>query len=239
MNSTLVSVYRRARGAAGDLTRAVPGAMTMLPRIASVSVQKLLGRSDYGRWSNPASLEKWWDSRTKVIAGLIPPRARVLEFGAGRCQLQHHLPDGCSYVPSDLVPRQPGTIVCDLNHRPLPDLRHVGASVAVFAGVLEYMNDLPSIAQWLARQTGMAIASYDYLKSRPMTAERATELLRRRHFGYHNDCTLNELEATFARAGFQCVGRETWEAQAVLVFATSENDAARPSAQDVRAAGSP
>jgi hypothetical protein len=213
--------------------------MTMLPRIASVSIQKLLGRSDYRRWSHPASLEKWWDSRTRVIAGLIPPGARVLEFGAGRCQLQQYLPEGCSYVPSDLVPRQSGTIVCDLNHRPLPDLRHVGADVAVFAGVLEYMHDLPSMVQWLSRQAPMVIASYDYLKSRPWTAARASELLQRRHFGYHNNCTLDEIEAVFLEAGFQCVDRETWQTQAVLVFVKPANDAERARSHGTPGVGSP
>ena len=81
-------------------------------------------------------------SARKEIAKLIPAGSNVIEFGAGRRQLEKFLPAGCTYTPSDLVDRGPGTIVCDLNRPPLPDLRHLRLKVAVFGGVLEYVADV-------------------------------------------------------------------------------------------------
>jgi hypothetical protein len=218
MVGPVLAVYRRARRTAGSIRRTVPAMMTMMPRIASVSLQKLTGRADYARWSNPENLEKWWDSRTRTIAQLIPAGSRVIEFGAGRCQLERYLPAGCSYVPSDLAPRQPGTIVCDLNRRPLPDLRHVKANVAVFSGVLEYMSDLPSVVQWLSGQTSRIVASYDHVTVGAGPWSHFSLLLRRRNFGYLNNYTLEQLKAVFAREGFRCTQTEQWQTQTILVF---------------------
>ena len=214
-----VRVYRRVRAFAGDVKRTASSVVSMMPRIARVSVQRLLGRSDYARWSNPESLEKWWDTRTQKLARFIPAQSRVVEFGAGRRQLPHYLAQGCTYVASDLTQRSPDMIVCDLNRRPLPDLRHLKANVAVFAGVLEYVRDLPAVAVWLAQQTSMTVASYDHVKSKPATVARIVELCRRRYFGYHNDYTLEELTAIFSSAGFRCVQTDVWDSQRIMVFA--------------------
>lgn len=211
--------YRRVRALAGNVKRTLPVAVSMMPRIAQVSVQRLLGRSDYGRWSDPESLEHWWVARTQKLATLIPPQTRVLEFGAGRCQLQQYLDSSCSYFASDLTPRGPDTILCDLNRRPLPDLQHLHADIAVFGGVLEYVRDLPSLAAWLAAQTPAAVASYDYVKSEPGTVARMVELFRRSYFGYLNHYTLRELASIFAGVGLHCVRTEQWTSQKVMLFA--------------------
>jgi hypothetical protein len=221
-------MYRRARAIAGNVKRSLPGVVSMMPRVASVSVQRLLGRSDYARWSNPESLEKWWDTRTQKLARFIPPHSRVVEFGAGRRQLPLYLAPGCTYFASDLTQRSPDMIVCDLNRRPLPDLRQLNADVAVFAGVLEYVRDLPAVAAWLSEQTSMTVASYDHVKSKPATAARIVELCRRRYFGYHSDYTLEELTAVFAGAGFRCVESDAWVSQTIMVFSPS---ASRPIAR--------
>jgi hypothetical protein len=214
-------VYRRVRALAGGVRRTAPGVVSMMPRIARVSFQRLLGRSDYARWSNPESLEQWWDTRTQKLARFVPAGSRVVEFGAGRRQLQHFLAPGCTYFPSDLTQRSPDTIVCDLNRRPLPDLRHLNSDVALFAGVLEYMKDLPSLAAWLSGQTSVIVASYDCVKSRPATLTRVVELFSRSHFGYLNHHTLAELTAVFSGAGFRCVQQDVWDSQKIMVFATA------------------
>lgn len=61
--------------------------------------------SDLTRWENIENLHEEWDSRTIMIARLIPPNSRVLEFGAARLVLRDHLPINCSYQPSDIVDR--------------------------------------------------------------------------------------------------------------------------------------
>ena len=110
---------------------------------------KIFGASDVSRWADAGKFNDW-EERTKLIATLIPAEARVIEFGAGKRQLEKHLDSTCTYVPSDLVSRGPDTIVLDLNKRPLPDLSTQSFDVAVLAGVLEYVADLPSFVRWLA-----------------------------------------------------------------------------------------
>jgi hypothetical protein len=76
--------------------------------------------SDRERWADLRNHEVDWDERTRAIARLIPPGSHVIEFGAGRRQLESRLPEDCSYSASDLVDRGLGTLLCDLNRRPLP-----------------------------------------------------------------------------------------------------------------------
>ena len=131
-------------------------------RVARNVARRLQKRADYRRWTSPDGLQHWWDERTQLIATMVPPGTRVIEFGCGRRVLEHNLPRGCTYVPSDIVERGPDTVVCDLNASRLPDLRHLGLQVAVFSGVLEYVADVGAVARWLAGlgiQT--CIASYD------------------------------------------------------------------------------
>lgn len=171
---------------------------------------RAFNRSDYERWGNPKSLEPWWESRTRQVAGLIPKRARVIEFGAGLRWLERYLDASCTYIPSDLVDRGPGTIICDLNQRPLPDLRSLRFDVAVFVGVLEYVKDVPSVIRWLSGQVGSCVASYEYASGKPRTPRRLVESLRRAYYGYMNIYTEAEFLAIFARCGFMCTRVETW-----------------------------
>src|SRR5205814_2229019 len=116
------------------------------------------GGSDYRRWGDSRSLSPDWDSRTEQIARLIPPGATVLEFGAGRMTLRNYLPEGCQYTPCDLVDRGGGTIVCDLNARELPAFPPL--DVAVFSGVLEYINDINYLISHISGSVSTIIASY-------------------------------------------------------------------------------
>src|SRR5438105_2510155 len=103
-----------------------------------------------------SSLSPTWDTRTEMLAGLIKPGA--LEFGAGRMVLKNFLPANCVYTPSDLVDRKNGTWVCDLNSPELPAFP--SHDVAVFSGVLEYLNDLPMLAAHLSVFVQEVVASY-------------------------------------------------------------------------------
>ena len=116
-------------------------------RALKTSILKLIGRSDYFRWTPVDSLASNWDSRTMQIAKLISENSSVIEFGAGRQILRDYLPQGCQYTPSDLVDRGRGTIVCDLNSDALPQFSKF--DFAVFAGVMEYVNDIPRIVRHL------------------------------------------------------------------------------------------
>jgi hypothetical protein len=159
---------------------------------------RLLPRTDFRRWQDLSNYNHDWDERTKTIAGLIAPGSRVLEFGAGRRQLEALLPPGCRYIPSDLVSRGEGTIVCDLNSPPFPDLRELQIDTAVFGGVLEYVTDLPRLVSWLSGQVRTCIASYECARSAPRTFARLRESFERARIGWLNSYDEAELRRIFA-----------------------------------------
>jgi hypothetical protein len=193
-----------------------------IARLVKNASMRALGRSDYKRWSSPLGLEAWWDERTKAIAQLVPTGSKVIEFGAGRRQLEKFLPAGCTYTPSDLVDRGGGTIVCDLNARPLPDLSQLAPDVGVFGGVLEYLTDVPALAQWLATEgVKTCVVSFDPAPPELETVRRRRELGRRRYWGYMNNLTEEDLLRSFGSAGFVCTYRQIWTSQIILVFCHS------------------
>jgi hypothetical protein len=161
-------------------------------------IRRHFSGTDVARWSNLVNHDPLWNYRTRQIAELVPSAARVIEFGAGRRQLEKLLSPGCTYVPSDLVSRGPGTMVCDLNVRPLPDLSEFRPDVAVFGGVLEYLKDLRSLSIWLARHVTTLIASYECAVSRPKTIRRLIESAHRAREGLVNTYNEEELKAVFA-----------------------------------------
>jgi len=179
---------------------------------------RVLRRSDRKRWDDLANYEAWWDARTEKIARLVPPGSRVIEFGAGRRQLEKRLDPTCTYVPSDIADRGPGTLVCDLNRRPLPELRSLDVDTAVFGGVLEYMHDLESLALWLARHVSTCVASYSCVPPTTGILPRLRDRFERFYYGYMNACSEEELVAIFERAGFRCIARDPWTSQRVFLF---------------------
>jgi hypothetical protein len=204
----------RIRGAFSMPSRFLHTARTLLLRV--------LHRPDYRRWGNPDNLERRWDVRTRQLAQLIPKGSRVIEFGAGRRQLELYLDASCAYVPSDLIDRGPGTVVCDLNRRPLPELRLLQLDVAVFSGVLEYIGDLPSLLRWLSTQVSFCVASYSYVESRPRTIRRCVEVLHRACTGRMNPYTAEELVALFRSSGFIPIReQDTFDSQRLFLFGKS------------------
>lgn len=180
------------------------------------------GHADHGRWNSPEGLEQWWDERTKLLADWIPSGTRVIEFGAGRRRLEAFLPQDCVYIPSDLTDRGPGTIVCDLNQRPLPDLRSVAPSVAVFSGVLEYVKDIPTLVEWLV-ESGVRtfVLSFDPVPAGLSWYGMVRERRRRLFFGYMNLVTQSQLCSIFERAGLTRTREEVWTTQRLYSFERS------------------
>jgi hypothetical protein len=213
-----ISSLRRFVRAARSRCRSTVQLPFAAARVGANVARRSLGRADYGRWSSQDGLEDWWSARTQQIARLIKPGSRVIEFGAGQRRLEQYLDPTSTYVPSDLVSRGPGTIVFDLNQRPLFDLAAVGADVAVFAGVLEYVRDIDLIVRWLAAAVPMCIASYDCVSQRRSVLRRTRDWLRRTHFGYMSSLSENELRGCFAAAGFQCASCDAWTSQRIFTF---------------------
>jgi len=162
---------------------------------------KLFGISDVNRWVDVADYDDWVE-RTRLIAGLVPAGSRVIEFGAGHRRLQGLLSADCSYTPSDLASRGPDTIVFDLNARPLPDLRDQRFDVAVLAGVLEYVANLPSFTAWLAQQAPLCICSYGCVATPRHSPGRLKEHIDRARAGWANTLDERQLIDIFSAAGF-------------------------------------
>jgi hypothetical protein len=177
---------------------------------AATFYRQLRARSDVSRWSSLDSFDPSWGSRAELIAELVPEGSRVIEFGAGRRQLEALLPHGCTYIPSDLVDRGPGTLVVDLDDRPLPDLARLAPDLAVFAGVFEYLHHFADIPRWLAAQVPTCIASYECASSRAGTFARLRERSARLRNGWATTYTERELVDLFVAAGWDCSERRTW-----------------------------
>jgi hypothetical protein len=167
---------------------------------------RLFRVSDRERWKDLHNHDVDWDARTRAIASLVPPGSHVIEFGAGRRQLQRWLPGDCSYTPSDIVDRGSGTLLCDLNRRPLPTLgRKAPQQIAVFSGVIEYVVDLPSVLAWLAPQVDQIITSYNCAPPSDTAAKRLRVTAARLSAGWVNDFTQAEIIARFSDAEFKLV----------------------------------
>ena len=178
-----------------------------LVRSITTSLSIATGGSDYRRWRSPDSFSKDWDSRSSIIASLVPPDSAVIEFGAGRMALKDLLPSGCAYTPSDLIDRGGGTLVCDLNSKMLPPIpRH---DVAVFGGVLEYVHDVPRLISHLSNSVEIIVASYAVTDSNQEN---------RRGNGWVNDLSSSDILALFEAAGFRMDCEDHWGTQSIYRF---------------------
>lgn len=121
--------------------------------------------------------------------------------------LRSCVPEGCRYTPSDLVSRGDGTLICDLNAKVLPDFP--AHDVAVFSGVLEYVNDVPRLVSRLSESVGIVIASY-------ASTDYFPEVQRRRVYGWVNDYSSRELLGVFAQAGFRCDETQAWRSSQII-----------------------
>ncbi|OBA89881.1 hypothetical protein A5662_23600 [Mycobacteriaceae bacterium 1482268.1] len=182
------------------------------------SLPALLKRTDRKHWADPRSLHPGWEPRTKKAAELIPMHSRVIEFGAGNRVLERYLDPSCTYVASDLVERGPGTIVCDLNERPLPDLGVDVYDVAVFIGVLEYLRDVPAVLDWLAGSVPVCLLSYSYAETNPNLFRAMLDRVKRIIAGWMNSYSEEELRSLFRERGYVCVRSESWKSQHLMVF---------------------
>lgn len=162
--------------------------------------------SDVKRWENVDNLYAAWDARTQQIASLIDGGKSIIEFGAGRRILESFLPANCLYTPSDIVDRGGNTIVCNLNCDVLPFFHNY--DVAVFSGVLEYINDVPRLIQHLSNSVDTILTSYattDNNKNREIN-------------GWVNSFSSDQFIKIFTDNGFKCVHIEKWKKQTIYKF---------------------
>ena len=161
--------------------------------------------SDYARWSKSDELFVEWDERTAIIASMIKPGSRVIEFGAGNMVLKELLPENCEYTPSDIVIRNPDFIKCDLNKKISFNLSSY--NTAVFSGVLEYVYNVDFVFEQLSDQIQNVILSYS---CRNISAE------NRLKNGWLSDYSRLELEQVFDNHNFKILQYREWKNQSVF-----------------------
>lgn len=181
-------------------------------------IATLLKKTDRRRWADPRNLYASWESRNKQVAALVPNNSRVIEFGAGKRVLERYLDPSCTYVPSDIIDRGPGTIVCDLNQRPLPDLGSNNYDVAVLSGVLEYVRDVPSLLDWLTKYVTVCALTYAPAKAHGYSPRALLETVGRLRHGWMNSYREEDLRSLFHERAFDLVKEEAWEEQRLFVF---------------------
>jgi hypothetical protein len=121
-------------------------------------------------------------------------------------------------VAYDIVDRGPGTIVCDLNRRPLPDLGANVYDVAVLIGVLEYLRDVPSALDWLARLVPVCVLSYSCAKADSYSLRGMLGTIKRLNNGWMSNYREEDLRSLFRERGFVSVREDSWENQRLFVF---------------------
>lgn len=168
-----------------------------------------LSPTDHERWHRLSSSPTAWDSRSAKIGTMLAPGSRVLDVGAGSMRLREHLPEGCSYIPLDLVARCPEAIVCDLNTPDIPRLPET--DVAVLSGVLEYLEEPGVLLSRLYESTTRIVASYAVANAAGLRQH-----WRRRFHGWVNDYSVNQLLSIFLHHGFHCEGMDVWHDQAIF-----------------------
>lgn len=181
-------------------------------------IAALRKKTDYKRWADPRTLKAAWEPRTKKVAALVPNNSRVIEFGAGNRILERYLDPSCTYVPSDIIQRGPGTIICDLNRRPLPDLGANVHDVAVLIGVLEYVRDVPSVLDWLTKYVTVCVLTYARAKANGYSPRALLERVGRLRHGWMNNYREEELRSLFRERGFELVRDDDWQRQRLFVF---------------------
>jgi Methyltransferase domain len=182
-------------------------------------------KTDYRRWAEPRNIYSSWESRTERAAELIPDGSSVIEFGAAKRVLERHLDPSCSYVPSDIVDRGPGTLIADLNNRPLPEIDAGAYDVAVFMGVLEYIRDLPAVVDWLAERVQTCVVSYACAPAASNVLRTLRGTVVRLQHGWMNSYNAEQLRLLFSDRGYAAPHEELWENQRLFIF--SQQDALR------------
>ncbi|MCG9973032.1 class I SAM-dependent methyltransferase [Christiangramia crocea] len=161
-------------------------------------------RSDIKRWKKNSELNEDWKERSIILAKMVRPEAKVIEFGAGNMHLKDYLPANCDYTPSDIYVRDSNVIYCDLNDDEMINLQSY--DTAIFSGVLEYVYDLDRLFEKLAGS--LKYINLTYACSDISGANRLKE-------GWLSDYTNSDLRDIFKRNGFEIVDYLEWRKQSI------------------------
>lgn len=143
------------------------------------------------RWEDKTQHIVDWDVRTRIISELIKPAEKILEFGAGRQVLRKMIDPSCAYHALDLPD-------FDLNSETWIDLpTH---DVAVFGGVLEYIDSIDNVMSRMSASS--VILSYSV---------RQDETIENRKLNFWTThLTYDDLFQTMLKNKYQLDSEITW-----------------------------
>lgn len=181
-----------------------------IPKLGGI-IAALRQKTDYKRWADTRNLYSDWEPRTKRAAELIPAGSRVIEFGAGTEPSRSTSIRRAATPPrriSSIGP--PGTLVCDLNERPLPNLGTDTYDVAVIMGVLEYLRDVPSVLDWLSAFVPRVVISYGCPDSNDQFRRTKLGAVDRISRGWLNSYLEEDIRTLFRDRGYVSLHEENW-----------------------------
>jgi hypothetical protein len=179
------------------------------PRLESERRKAVIaaGETDRSRWEDPSQLQPSWDQRARLAVAYVPRGARVLDLGCGAMALERVLPDGCRYIPCDLVARDGRTLVCDFNAGEFPG--ETPCDVVTVLGVLEYIHDAPGFLRRLSALGRPVVLSYNIAGGRG-PADRGS-------LGWVNDFSQAQLLDLLRDGGFtRVIGDEITPGQLLM-----------------------
>lgn len=141
------------------------------------------------------------------MAKYLRPCVSAFEFGASSQSIRAFLPDSCQYYLSDLVARMPDTLVSDLN-KSSPNLPE-RTGVAVFSGVLEFIDELPNLFDWLSTKFDGVIFCHAALEHTP-------SLINWRTNGRVNDHAQGQTAKIVLQEGFQGRTVDRWPGHVIF-----------------------
>ncbi len=161
-------------------------------RAATTEMLIARGATDAARWADFDALREGAPGRAAEAAPWIEPGAGVLDVGAGTMALRDAVAPDCKYVPADLLPFDPATVVIDLNDGGFPDGAH---DVVVMLDVMEFVHDTDGVLRRAADAAPRLIVTY-----RPAGLVSVHD---RRASGYFNDFTAQQFEALLDATGWR------------------------------------
>lgn len=151
------------------------------------------------KWQDIEYFDNLWRARIELMSGYIPKGASVLDLGCGKMWLRELLQDS-EYYPVDYTSRGNGTIICDFNKDPFPD---INCDVSFVSGCLEYVIDYKSFIREIALHTKTCIISY-------CTTEETPDLKERMSLVWVNHLSKQEIIELFKANGMQLIDETTY-----------------------------
>jgi FkbM family methyltransferase len=153
--------------------------------------------TDGARWADPANLEGGAEERARRAAVHIAEGSHILDLGAGLMKLREVAPPGIRYTPADLVLRDAGGIVVDLNSGDFPPGAYDGV---VMLELLEYMHDPQGVLARARTAAPRLLLSY--------RTHGGGDAGERRAEGIFNDFTREEILSLLEATDWKAVATE-------------------------------